>query len=167
VGEPALFDGVPQRLDDVVLPQNIIEGLWPVFSRKNLVTHGFQSRDASPKRDLFYLERQGSVEECRHDSQRPFTRPERRFFSRNSRGFRVSAGRVDGRGCGLPDRRAGHGLESALEPVNGVEEVRVDVAAKQVAVGVDSSVIGDDVALRKAIEGAGYQVGTEKAGAAE
>ena len=59
-------------------------------------------------------------------------------------------------------------LESALEPVNGVEEVRVDVAAKQVAVGVDASVIGDDAVLRKAIEGAGYQAGVETdKGAAE
>ena len=43
VSEAVLRDRVFQRARDMVLPDQIIEGLGPVFPRKNLVTHGAQS----------------------------------------------------------------------------------------------------------------------------
>ena len=47
-------------------------------------------------------------------------------------------------------------LEEALDEVDGVAEVRVDVAAKSLKVGVDSALVADDGVLREAIRGAGY-----------
>jgi hypothetical protein len=39
VGKPTLRDGILQGARNVRLPDQIIESLWPVFSRKDFVTH--------------------------------------------------------------------------------------------------------------------------------
>ena len=40
VGQPILLDRVLERTRDVFLADEVVECLWPVFSRKNLVAHG-------------------------------------------------------------------------------------------------------------------------------
>ena len=39
MGQSALLNRVLQSLDDVILTQNIVKDLRPIFARKNLVTH--------------------------------------------------------------------------------------------------------------------------------
>ena len=39
MGEPVLLDGVAQGLHDVVLSEDVIEGLRPVFACENLIAH--------------------------------------------------------------------------------------------------------------------------------
>jgi hypothetical protein len=40
VGQAILGNGVPERLRNVILPDEIVESLRTVFSSKNLITHG-------------------------------------------------------------------------------------------------------------------------------
>lgn len=51
-------------------------------------------------------------------------------------------------------------IEGALNPLNGVYAVVVDVAAKRVSVDFDEALIGRD-ALVAAIEGQGYAVAAD------
>ena len=37
--KPILFDRVLQRLRDMILSDQIIKRLWPIFPREDLVTH--------------------------------------------------------------------------------------------------------------------------------
>jgi hypothetical protein len=39
MGQSLLLNRVLQSLHDVILTQNIVKNLWPIFARKNLVTH--------------------------------------------------------------------------------------------------------------------------------
>jgi hypothetical protein len=39
MGQSTLLNRVLQSLHDVILTQNIVKDLWPIFARKNLVTH--------------------------------------------------------------------------------------------------------------------------------
>ena len=39
MGQSTLLNRVLQCLHDVILTQNIVKDLWPIFARKNLVTH--------------------------------------------------------------------------------------------------------------------------------
>jgi REP element-mobilizing transposase RayT len=41
VREPILFDRILQRLRDMILSHQIVEGLRPIFARENLVAHAF------------------------------------------------------------------------------------------------------------------------------
>jgi len=38
--EPVLLNSIPERTDNMLLPDQVVEGLRPVFSRENLVAHG-------------------------------------------------------------------------------------------------------------------------------
>lgn len=60
----------------------------------------------------------------------------------------------------VPDVSCGHcksAIETALRPLNGVEQADVDVEAKSVSVAFDDAVI-DRAAVVRAIESAGYAV---------
>ncbi len=60
----------------------------------------------------------------------------------------------------VPDVSCGHcksAIETALRPLNGVQEADVDVEGKTVAVSYDDAVI-DRAAVVRAIESAGYAV---------
>jgi len=60
----------------------------------------------------------------------------------------------------VPDVSCGHcksAIETALRPLNGVQEADVDIDAKSVAVAYDDAVI-DRAAVVRAIESAGYAV---------
>ena len=60
----------------------------------------------------------------------------------------------------VPDVSCGHcksAIETALQPLNGVEEAAVDIDAKSVAVAYDESVTDRSTVVR-AIESAGYAV---------
>ena len=39
MGQPPLLNRVLQSLHDVILTQDIVKDLWPIFARKNLITH--------------------------------------------------------------------------------------------------------------------------------
>ena len=60
----------------------------------------------------------------------------------------------------VPEVSCGHcksAIETALRPLNGVEQAEVDVEGKTVAVAYDDGVI-DRTAVVRAIESAGYAV---------
>ena len=60
----------------------------------------------------------------------------------------------------VPDVSCGHckaAIETALQPLNGVEEATVDVDGKTVAVAFDEAVT-DRATVVRAIESAGYAV---------
>ena len=60
----------------------------------------------------------------------------------------------------VPDVSCGHcksAIETALQPLNGVQEATVDVEAKSVAVAYDEAVT-DRASVVRAIESAGYAV---------
>ena len=60
----------------------------------------------------------------------------------------------------VPDVSCGHcksAIETALQPLNGVQEADVDIETKSVAVAFDESVT-DRATVVRAIESAGYAV---------
>ena len=60
----------------------------------------------------------------------------------------------------VPEVSCGHcksAIETALRPLNGVEQADVDIDGKSVAVAFDDAVI-DRAAVVRAIESAGYAV---------